>query len=329
MFAAAEVRACRHDGSSTSQMQTRKSLPELEAELYAARMLLLNTYPSEVCSQLMDMYSKMVMHTTKHANEAQPPAQPATPTAVHADASMATESRVIADDGPSTSAPHDAAAGLSVSGWRLCFGTAAAEARFARWLTMHSVAGDDAGLGHVLLLSTLLQLLLCSATNDAPTALATYQPCLAWLAPLLLLSVPVHVTITYCPVWYRAHREFVCGCLRGTLLLSALVHTFSCWSAPVRTAHAPMLSCFLACMIAYPSVQFAVRWQSHVLLQLVQLAVLLVACPFLFQWSSSGDEFTIVVLLVFVCFGFFLPCALLHSAERRLRFLFAEAQRSA
>lgn len=305
-------------------MQTRKSLPELEAELYAARMLLLNTYPSEVCSQLMEMYSKLVMHTTKSV-DAQPAAPPPqTPTPALADATTITDHA----DAPTTS-HHAEAPNVPVSSWRLCFGTATAEARFARWLTMHSVAGDIDGLRNTLLFSTVLLLLLCATTAADATILTSYWPCIAWLVPSTLLSTAAYTTITRCSVWYPIHREGTCATLRILLLLGGLAHTLCCWEPATRTAQAPLMACFLACIVAYPSVQFAVRWQTHVVLQLVQLLLLLVATPFLFHWSGDNGEL-VVVLLVFACFGFFLPCVLLHSAERRLRFLFAEAsQRSA
>lgn len=335
-FAAAEVRtphsmACGDGHPACTQVQTRKSLPELEAELYAARMLLLNTYPSEVCSQLMDMYSKMVLHTTKQnaAEEQSPAAQATTSTAVHADATTSAglgpvaADPIVPNDDPNPPLPDN----VPVSGWRLCFSTAAAEARFTRWLTMHSVAGDVAGLRNTLLLSLTLLLLLCLTTADTSPLLSPrarfFWPCMAWLLPSSALCVSVYIVIKRHPMWYRTNREGVCATLRSVLVLGSIVHTLTCWPAPVRTAHAPLLACFLACVIAYPSVQFAVRWQAHVLLQLVQLAMLLVATPLMFQWDS-GDRL-VVVLLVFVCFGFFLPGALLHSAERRLRFLFAEA----
>lgn len=328
--------AWRATAYTPPQVQTRKSLSELEAELYAARMLLLNTYPSEVCTQLMEMYSKMVMHTTAQSTsveEAAPstePVQPATPAAVHADAATCTDRRSV-DDGPSTStAPHQqpntADTVVPVSTWRLCFGTNAAEARFARWLTMHSVAGDLTGLLNTLLLSTALLLMFCMTVPAAVDTFLVdqYRPCLAWLVPYALLSSSVHGVVTKCPVWYRAHREAVCAALRVVLMVGGIVHALHCWPAATRVSHAPLLATFLACIVAYPSVQFAVRWQVHVVLQLAQLLVLLVATPFLFHWSNDNGEL-VVVLLVFICFGFALPCVLLHSAERRLRFLYAEA----
>lgn len=316
-------------------------------------MLLLNTYPSEVCSQLMSMYQRMVSHATQNVDEptsngdhhnghAEMPAdeqQPSTTSAMDA----ITPTRTDDDDAlPSTShttAQRQLVEAEHVHGWRMCFGSVAAEARFARWLAMHSVHGDVLGVRNTLILSLVLQLIMCIRSSKLDhgfipvqlESICSSRHALAvgvWVAIVGTISAALISLTMYRSHWYKAHREQICAAYRVVLVTAALAHSIWFWAPAAHISS--LLTCFLALTTAYPAVQLAVRWQYHTLLQLLELILLLVSAPFLFQWhspwGSHDNAEVLIVMLVFVFFGCVLPSLLLHSGERRLRFLFAEAQ---
>ncbi len=325
------------------QVHPRKSLAELESELYAAKMLLLNTYPSEVCSQLMSMYQRMVSHATQNANDGAAAAADQQRHDEQKTTDAYTITDMLTDNTASTSlaahhldnTPHDLALlpqADHVRGWHMCFGSAAAEARFARWLAMHSVHGDKLGARNTCALTIILQLVMClrSSTLDSTLFTSTHAVAvLVWAAAVGMLSVAAITLASYWPNVYKTHRELFCTIYRASLVTLALCHSMCFW-APAPPHVSTLLTCFLAGTSAYPAVQLAVRWQYHTLLQLVELTLLLVSAPFLYQWHSpwrSHDNAEVLlVMLVIVFFGAVLPSLLLHSGERRLRFLFAEAQ---